>query len=284
MSARLIRLVSWLVSPERAAASAPARLVVAATRPPEGKPSATVMALATSATDAPAGPLAGAGVGQQRADGALRVGTQRAVHRDALGGERVERGLLAFDLLLGGRFGADAQRDRGVEDQPGDLVRTRRGVGQRDLGAVADADQRQGGHVPEAAQPLDVGGGVRVVVGRGARRDGVGAVRGGGVRRRRRGWRPGRRRSGTAPGRASPDGRGGRGSRSGSTCPMPRRSTATMGWVCSTSAPAPASHTGSCGRRRQVGAGGEDERAGIVGGLVRAGADHTDAQGARTRR
>src|SRR6185312_16416270 len=42
-------------------------------------------------------------------------------------------------------------------------------------------DQRQGGHVPRAAQPLDVGGGVRVVVRGGARRDGVGAVGGGGV-------------------------------------------------------------------------------------------------------
>ncbi len=53
----LIRLFSALVSPERALASALARSVVALTRPPDGKPSATVIALATCATDTPPGPL-----------------------------------------------------------------------------------------------------------------------------------------------------------------------------------------------------------------------------------
>ncbi len=62
------------------------------------------------------------------------------------------------------------------------LFGVRSGVGQRDLGAVADAEQREVGHVPRAAQPFDVLGGVPVVVGRGAGRDGVGAGGGGGLR------------------------------------------------------------------------------------------------------
>src|SRR6202041_3102369 len=99
----------------------------------------------------------------------------------ALRGERVECGLLTLDLLLGGRFGVDPQRDRGVEHQPGDLVGPRRRVGQRDLGAVADAQQGDLRYVPQTAQSLDVGGGVRVVVGAVTGRDGVGAVSCGGV-------------------------------------------------------------------------------------------------------
>ena len=65
----------------------------------------------------------------------------------------------------------------------------------------------------------------------------------------------------------------------GPTCPCrggrPRRS----GWVFSTSAPARDSQTGSCDRRRQVRAGGDDQRAGVVRRLRRAGAHHADAQG-----
>src|SRR6201995_843756 len=54
--ARLIRLGSRLVSPERALFSATARSLVVPTRSPVGKPSAMLMALAREATDAPAGP------------------------------------------------------------------------------------------------------------------------------------------------------------------------------------------------------------------------------------
>src|SRR5271154_1433675 len=54
--ARLIRLVSRLVSPERALFNAAARSLVVPTRSPVGKPSAMLMALAMEATDAPAGP------------------------------------------------------------------------------------------------------------------------------------------------------------------------------------------------------------------------------------
>ena len=45
------------MSPERALASALAKLVAALTRSPTGKPNAVVMALATDATEAPPGPL-----------------------------------------------------------------------------------------------------------------------------------------------------------------------------------------------------------------------------------
>src|ERR1700733_11934181 len=55
-SARLIRLVSKLVSPERALASAVAKSLVVLMRSPVGKPSAVLMAPATEATEAPAGP------------------------------------------------------------------------------------------------------------------------------------------------------------------------------------------------------------------------------------
>lgn len=43
---------------------------------------------------------------QQCADGTLRVGSERAVDRHALGGERVQRSLLGLDLVLGGRLRA----------------------------------------------------------------------------------------------------------------------------------------------------------------------------------
>ncbi|COV94737.1 Uncharacterised protein [Mycobacterium tuberculosis] len=65
--------------------------------------------------------------------------------------ECVQRRLLALDLLLGGGFGRDPQRDWGVEDQSGDVVGTRCCVGQRHLGAVANADEGEGRDVPEFA-------------------------------------------------------------------------------------------------------------------------------------
>lgn len=54
-----------------------------------------------------AGPITGPGGRQQRADRAFRIGAQRAVHRDTLRSECVQRRLLALDLLLGGGFGRD---------------------------------------------------------------------------------------------------------------------------------------------------------------------------------
>ena len=251
---------------------------MAATRPALGKPNAVVMASATWRHRGAARRLAGTGRAQQRVDGALGIGTQRAVHRDALRGERVERGLLALDLLLGGGLGVDPQRNRRVEDQPGDLVRTRSGVGQRHLGAVADPDERDGGHVPQVAQPLDVRGGVRVVVGRLARRDGVGAVRGGGVRdvgqvghRIVAGLELRLIAHRLAVGRVAA---------------VDRARHAHAAAVDGDDGVS-AQHVGArprqpdrqLGRRRQVRAGGEDQRPGVVRGLVGAGADHADAQG-----
>ena len=106
-----------------------------------------------------------------------------------------------------------ARRDRRVKDEAGHLVRVPAGVGERHLCAVADAQKSKSGHVPGSAQPLDVLSGMRVVVCRIARCDGVGAVRGRGRRRSRRGWPPDRRRFRTGPGRAFPVGRRCRGSR-----------------------------------------------------------------------
>src|SRR5271157_1124149 len=55
-SAWLIRLFSWLASPDRADARAPASALVLDTRSPWGKASAVLIASATAATDAPPGP------------------------------------------------------------------------------------------------------------------------------------------------------------------------------------------------------------------------------------
>src|SRR5690606_5096185 len=59
-----------------------------------------------------AGPAAGPGVVEQGVDDGLGVRSQRAVGGHTLGGERVQRRLLAGDALLGGGLGADRQRQR----------------------------------------------------------------------------------------------------------------------------------------------------------------------------
>ncbi len=112
----------------------------------------------------PAGAGARAGGLQQRVDGALRIGPQRTRRRGALGGECVECGLLTLDALLGGGLRPDGEGQRRVEHQTRHLVRMRGRVRQRHLCAVAHAEQGQCVHVPGAAQPLDVLGGVGVVV------------------------------------------------------------------------------------------------------------------------
>jgi hypothetical protein len=56
--------------------------------------------------------------------------------------------------------------------------------------------------------------------------------------------------------------------------PMPRRSTATTGWLLSMSVPERVSHTGSCSELG-VRAGGEHHRAGVGGVCSRSGAHRT---------
>ncbi len=111
-----------------------------------------------------------------RVDGALGVGTQRAVDGHALSGPGVQCGLLTLDALFHCGLGRDAERQRRVEHQPRHLVGVAARIGQRHLGTVADSEQRQRRHIPRAPQPFDVLGGVRIVVCGVAGRDGVGAA------------------------------------------------------------------------------------------------------------